>query len=113
VSAREQCWIIATIEDEALLPEDAHARKELADRHHAFIEQLDEGGLLVAHGSARDEQDVRAGPGYIVIRAATRAEAESVALREPYIASGVRRLQLIPWQVQLGRSLRPFVEAEP
>ncbi|MGA2395392.1 MAG: YciI family protein [Candidatus Lustribacter sp.] len=112
MSAREQCWIIATTEDEARLPEDVRARKELADRHHAFIDQLDARGLLVAHGSARDEQGVRVGPGYIVIRAATRAEAESVALREPYIASGVRRLQLIPWQVQLGRSLRPFVEAE-
>ena len=112
MSAREQCWIIATDEDETLLPSDVQAREELAARHHAFIDQLDASGLLVAHGAARDENGVRVGPGYIVIRAATRAEAESAALREPYIASGVRRLQLIPWQVQLGRSLRPFVEAE-
>ena len=100
---REQCWILATTEDEARLPANALARKELADRHHAFIDELDAAGLLVAHGAARDEHGVRFGTGYIVIRAATRAAAERIAEGEPYIASGARRLQLIPWQLQLGR----------
>jgi uncharacterized protein YciI len=108
---REQCWILATIEDDRLLPEDQTAREGLAARHQAYIRAIDVAGLLVAHGASRDEHGVRVGPGYIVIRAATRADAESIALREPYIASGIRQLQLIPWQVQLGRSLRPSVEA--
>jgi uncharacterized protein YciI len=34
----------------------------------------------------------------IIFRAATRAEAETIANSEPYIAHGTRRLKLVPWQ---------------
>jgi uncharacterized protein len=91
---REQCWVIATTEVTA---------SPLEDEHQAYIRDLDERGLLVAHGAQRDETGARPGPGFIVIRASTRAEAEAIARREPYIASGARVLRLIPWQVQFGR----------
>ena len=45
----------------------------------------------------------RFGTGMIIFRAATRAEAEKIANSEPYIAHGVRRLKLVPWQRTAGR----------
>jgi hypothetical protein len=39
----------------------------------------------------------------IVIRAESRAQADEIARREPYAASGLRNLELIPWQLQFGR----------
>jgi uncharacterized protein YciI len=39
----------------------------------------------------------------IIFRAATRREAEAIANSEPYIAHGVRRLKLTPWQRIAGR----------
>jgi uncharacterized protein YciI len=92
---REQCWVIATT---------VVSDPPLQDEHHAYIQDLDERGLLVAHGGQRDETGVRTGTGFIVIRAATRAEAETIAQREPYIASGARILNLIPWQVTFARA---------
>ncbi len=108
---RQQCWIISTTEDEQLMPSDAQAREELAERHQAYLREIDAAGWLIAHGASKDEHGQRLGPGYIVIRAATRGAAEIIARREPYIASGIRTLQLIPWQVQLGRLLSPSSEA--
>lgn len=99
--ARSQCWIIRGIEVEPLPAGSDLGR--LAAEHHAYIARLDADGLLFAHGAARDASGERCGTGLIVIRAATRAEADAIARREPYIASGVRRLELTPWQVQLGR----------
>jgi len=98
---RQQCWIIRGIEVEPG-PADADPDR-LAAEHQAYIAQLDAEGLLLAHGAARDETGERCGTGLIVIRAATRAEAGAIARREPYIASGVRRLELTPWQVRIGR----------
>lgn len=97
---REQCWIIATTENADRASELAARASDLAAQHHAYIRGLDESGLLVLHGAARDEAEVRHGTGFIVIRATTRAEAENIARLEPYIANGFRTLNLIPWQVQ-------------
>ena len=102
---REQCWIISTTEVDEMPP--GVDMGILQQRHHAYIEQLDSDGLLVAHGAARDENGERFGPGFIVIRAATRAQAEAVARREPYILSGTRVLKLIPWQMQRARGNKP------
>jgi uncharacterized protein YciI len=37
------------------------------------------------------------------LRFKTRREAEAIANSEPYIAHGVRRLKLVPWQLIAGR----------
>jgi uncharacterized protein YciI len=100
-ATREQCWIVRGLEVEPP-PADVDLAAVARD-HHAFIAELDEAGLLVAHGAAKDERGRRWGTGLIVIRAADRAAAEAIARREPYIACGVRTLELMPWQVQLGR----------
>lgn len=100
-AAREQCWIIHGI---AVEPPPADADLErIRELHHRFIAQLDDDGFLVAHGATRDETGARSGTGLIVIRAATRAAALTIAAREPYVAHGVRTLDLIPWQMQRGR----------
>lgn len=98
-AAREQCWIIRGIEAEP--PADADL-EQIRQLHHAYIDQLDREGLLVAHGATRDENGERSGTGLIVIRAATRAQALGIARREPYVAHGVRTLELMPWQMQRG-----------
>jgi len=102
VAMREQCWIIHGLPVE---PPPADVDLDFArKRHHEYIEQLDTDGLLVSHGATRDERGQRYGTGLIVIRAATRPEAAAIAQREPYIEMGIRRLKLVPWQMQRGRT---------
>lgn len=99
---REQCWVI---NNEAVDPPPAAApsREELAARHHDFIHDLDAKGLLVGAGPFLDDTGQRFGTGMIIFRAATRREAEAIANAEPYIAHGVRRLKLVPWQRVAGQ----------
>jgi len=95
--ASEQCWVI---NNEVIDPPPAVAlsKEELAARHHAYIDELDAKGILVGAGPFRDDAGNRFGTGMIIIRAPTRSEAERLANQEPYIAHGVRRLKLLPWQ---------------
>lgn len=79
----------------------------MAQDHQAYIRGLDDEGILVLHGAARDEAGERHGTGFIVISAATRTQAEEIARREPYIAGGFRILNLIPWQVHRSRRFEP------
>jgi uncharacterized protein YciI len=99
---REQCWVI---NNEIVEPRPAGAppQEALADKHHAFIHDLETKGMLVGAGPFLDESGNRFGTGMIIFRCATRAEAEKIAASEPYIAAGVRRLKLMPWQKVAGR----------
>src|SRR5260370_42101795 len=94
---REQCWII---NNEVVEPPPATAlsKEEITARHHDFIHELEAKGLLVGAGPFLDDTGHRFGTGMIIFRATTPAEAEAIANREPYIAHGVRRLKLVPWQ---------------
>jgi uncharacterized protein YciI len=94
---REQCWVI---NNELVDPPPALAlsKEELTARHHDFIHELEAKGLLVGAGPFLDDTGNRFGTGMIIFRAATRPQAEAIANREPYIAHGVRRLKLVPWQ---------------
>jgi uncharacterized protein YciI len=94
---REQCWVI---NNEVVDPPPALAlsKEELTARHHDFIHELEAKGLLVGAGPFLDDTGNRFGTGMIIFRAATRPQAEAIANREPYIAHGVRRLKLVPWQ---------------
>jgi uncharacterized protein YciI len=99
---REQCWVI---NNEVVEPRPASAlpQEQLADLHHAFIHDLEEKGMLVGAGPFLDDSGQRFGTGMIIFRCPTRAEAEKIANSEPYIAHGVRRLKLLPWQKIAGR----------
>ncbi len=99
---REQCWVINNeVVDPP--PRIALSREELTARHHDFIHELDAKGMLVGAGPFLDDTGNRFGTGMIIFRAATRGEAEAIANREPYIANGVRRLKLLPWQRVAGQ----------
>jgi uncharacterized protein YciI len=97
MSGREQCWVIHN-EVIDLPPKIGLSQQELTERHHQFIHDLDAKGLLVGAGPFLDDAGSRFGTGMIIFRAATRAEAETIANSEPYIAHGTRRLKLVPWQ---------------
>jgi uncharacterized protein YciI len=99
---REQCWVVNNeVVDPP--PRIALSPEELTARHHAFIHELDAKGILVGAGPFLDDTGHRFGTGMIIFRAATRDEAEAIANREPYIANGVRRLKLLPWQRVAGQ----------
>jgi uncharacterized protein len=99
---REQCWVINNeVVDPP--PRAAPSKEELIARHHDFIHDLEAKGLLVGAGPFLDDSGHRFGTGMIIFRAATRPEAEAIANAEPYIAHGVRRLKLVPWQRVAGR----------
>ena len=97
MSEREQCWII---NNEVIDPPPklALSREALTELHHQFIHDLESKGSLVGAGPFLDDAGNRFGTGMIIFRCATRAEAEKIANSEPYIAHGVRRLKLLPWQ---------------
>jgi uncharacterized protein YciI len=94
---REQCWVINN-EPVDPPPAAAPSKEELTARHHDFIHELEAKGVLVGAGPFLDDTGNRFGTGMIIFRAATRREAETIANAEPYIAHGVRRLKLLPWQ---------------
>ena len=99
---REQCWVINNeVVDPP--PRIALSKEQLTARHHDFIHELDAKGILVGAGPFLDDTGNRFGTGMIIFRAATRDEAEAIANREPYIANGVRRLKLLPWQRVAGQ----------
>ena len=99
---REQCWVINNEVVEPR-PADALAQEQLADLHHAFIHDLEAKGMLVGAGPFLDDSGKRFGTGMIIFGCAGRSEAEKIANSEPYIAHGVRRLKLMPWQKIAGR----------
>jgi uncharacterized protein YciI len=102
-SKYEQCWIITgTMVD---IPPAGTDIERVRRQHHEYIAQLDAEGVLVVHGATRDENGKRTGTGMIVIRAENRTQADEIARREPYAANGVRNLELIPWQLQFGRTV--------
>jgi uncharacterized protein YciI len=99
---REQCWVINNeVVDPP--PRIALSKEQLMARHHDFIHELDAKGILVGAGPFLDDTGNRFGTGMIIFRATTREEAEAIANREPYIANGVRRLELLPWQRVAGQ----------
>jgi uncharacterized protein YciI len=101
-ATREQCWVI---NNEVVQPPPKIdvSTDEMMKRHHDFIHDLEAKGQLVGAGPFLDDTGNRFGTGMIIFRAKTRAEAERIANSEPYIASGVRRLKLVPWQRTAGR----------
>ncbi len=101
MAEREQCWLMM-FDPIDPPPKLAVSMEELGKRHQAYIHGLQEKGHLFAAGAFRDENGARAGTGMIILRAPTRAQAETIARQEPYVANGVRTLKLIPWQKSYG-----------
>ncbi len=94
---REQLYIfISRLKAEP--PTTAIAPDELARQHHAYLHELQRARVLVGSGPARDESGARHGGGVIIIRAASLADAQAIAEREPYCREGQRAVEIIAWQ---------------
>lgn len=72
-------------------------------QHLAFQVKLDELGLMFASGPLCDvETDSWQGNGLVVVRAASLADAKTIAEADPMHATGTRRFDVIPWCVNEG-----------
>ena len=72
------------------------------DAHKRWIVEQERSGRLFAAGPLLDESYRFAGPGLFVLRAQSRAEAERIALSDPFHAKGIRTFRIQPWQVNEG-----------
>jgi uncharacterized protein YciI len=94
---REQCYVCwMTPTDTA--PPAGKTSADVRTEHFAYLRELERSGVLFAAGPFMDENGVRHGAGMLLIRAASRAEAEKIAYAEPYTKAGMRKMTLTPWQ---------------
>jgi uncharacterized protein YciI len=94
---REQCYVCwMTANDDA--PPLTVSKEEMRLVHHDYLLDLERRGILFGAGPFVDEKGHRHGAGMIIIRAASRAEAEDIAFAEPYTKAGQRVMTLTPWQ---------------
>ena len=74
------------------------------DDHLAFQMELEREGVMFAAGPMwTDDEASWEGEGLVVVRAASRAEAEAIAERDPMHARGARRYRVRPWMINEGR----------
>ena len=65
---------------------------EMMKRHHAFLQGLLDRKLMFGSGSTKDETGKRHAAGLCIVRAKTMAEAEALAVEEPFCKAGQRRV---------------------
>ncbi|MEL0023501.1 MAG: YciI family protein [Alphaproteobacteria bacterium] len=82
--------------------ETAHERHAHLSDHFRFMKDLEDKGQLFAAGPVLEEGDQSTGEGLIIIRAENRAEAEAIALSDPYHARGFRRFEVRAWLLNEG-----------
>jgi hypothetical protein len=81
----------------------AEARGDQLARHLDYMIGLERRGVLFASGPLLAADGASSGDGLTVLRAAGVAEAEAIAAGDPYVAAGMRRVEVRPWQVMEGR----------
>lgn len=74
------------------------SRDQLRIEHHEYLLDLERCGILFAAGPFADRGEKPSGSGMIIIRAASRDEATRIGHQEPYTKSGLRLMDVIPWQ---------------
>jgi uncharacterized protein len=94
---REQCYVCWMTPTDTPPPAGKSA-VDVRTEHFAYLLELERRGVLFAAGPFVDETGTRHGAGMLIIRAATRAEAEAIAFAEPYTKAGMRKTMLTPWQ---------------
>ncbi len=94
---REQCYVCWMTPTDAA-PPPGKTEQDIRTEHFAYLIDLERRGVLFAAGPFVDETGARLGAGMIIIRAKTRAEAETIAFAEPFTAAGMRAMALTPWQ---------------
>ncbi len=68
--------------------------RALVEAHVAYLRELEREGRLVLAGPLRDRD-----AGMIVIRAESLHAAESIAGRDPFVASGARSAEVTTWEI--------------
>jgi uncharacterized protein YciI len=77
---------------------DSSRSQEYRPHHLAFLERGEREGFIFARGRFSDGAG-----GLIIYRADSLEEAGRLAGQDPYVASGVRRLELHEWDVLLAK----------
>ena len=97
---REQCYLCIMRKNESP-PEQTKSHDQLRLDHHDFLLDLERRGILFAAGPFRDENGQWStvhGIGMIIVRAKTRADAETIAFSEPFTKAGLHTMEVAPWQ---------------
>jgi uncharacterized protein YciI len=68
--------------------------ESLIAAHVAYLRALDHQGLLVGAGPLADGSG-----GLVVLRAASREEACSLAAQDPFVARGARTADVVEWTI--------------
>jgi uncharacterized protein YciI len=82
-------------------PADAPSMDTLRSAHKAFIAGLVDSGRIASAGRLHDDntgEKSALGQSMFLLRADSRAEAETIALSEPFTHARVRAMTIIPWQ---------------
>jgi uncharacterized protein YciI len=77
------------------------------DDHLVWMKQQHESGKILFSGPAADRKY-----GIYVIRAASKAEAETIAGSDPYTAAGFTAFELLEWEIHQIMGVGPFTAAE-
>jgi uncharacterized protein YciI len=80
----------------------AEQRREAHHEHLAHQYDLEQRGVMFAAGPFVDANDKPEGPGMIIIRADTEAEARAIADADPYHKRGFRTYRLQRWMMNEG-----------
>jgi uncharacterized protein YciI len=77
--------------------------RDLLRKHYRFVLDLADKGQLLWGGPL--DTDVGPGPALIVVRAASRADAEALASSEPYHVAGWRKNTVRSWVMRFGAGI--------
>jgi len=77
-------------------------RRRLFHKHIAYQLEIERKGILFAAGPFVDARGKPQGPGMIVVRAKSMAEAKRIADADPFHKAGVRSYRIQPWEVNEG-----------
>lgn len=80
----------------------AGARHQATEAHLAYLAEIEASGHLFLAGPTVDDAGQSTGGGFFVLRAASRAEAEAIAARDPYTTGGFRSFRVQPWRLDQG-----------
>jgi uncharacterized protein YciI len=76
------------------------------DDHLVWMKQQHDSGKILFSGPTADRKY-----GIYVIRAASRAEAETIAASDPYTAAGFTAFELLEWEIHQIMGVGPFAAA--
>ena len=96
---QKQLYAIFTTPTDGLGPVFANI-----EAHLEFQMQLEREGVMFAAGPMwTDDEASWEGEGLVVVRAASREEAEAIAERDPMHRAGARSYRVRPWMINEGR----------